>query len=137
MRHQGYVYFFQDSALRVKIGQTKDPRRRLRSLSSGIGHRLTIIGVMPSDDAPMEEAQVHRRFAEHRLVGEWFDGAVVAKLDDYRGRFLDKLPETDVLIQSWVSPEAYDALVALAKSEGRTLANLMRRELGKIIDADE
>jgi len=37
------------------------------------------------------------------------------------------------LVQTWVSPEMWKALRDLAKSEGRTLANLMRRELGKLV----
>jgi hypothetical protein len=36
------------------------------------------------------------------------------------------------LVQTWVSPELRKALDALAKKEGRTLANYVRRELGKI-----
>lgn len=36
------------------------------------------------------------------------------------------------LVQTWVSPELRKALEAKAKSEGRTLANYVRRELGKI-----
>ena len=36
------------------------------------------------------------------------------------------------LVQTWVSPELRKALDAKAKSEGRTLANFVRRELGKI-----
>lgn len=132
-----YIYFFQDAKLRVKIGRTADPRRRLRALSGLVGHRLTIIGVMLSDDACAEESAIHRALAEHRIEGEWFDSIVVSKLDPYRTRFLDDLPETDVLIQTWTSPELYDALVARAKSEGRTLANFVRRELDKILGAAE
>jgi predicted DNA-binding protein len=36
------------------------------------------------------------------------------------------------LVQTWVSHELRKALDALAKKEGRTLANYVRRELGKI-----
>lgn len=41
------------------------------------------------------------------------------------------------LVQTWVSPEMWKALVAKAKGEGRTLANFMRRELGKIVGISE
>jgi len=41
------------------------------------------------------------------------------------------------LVQTWVSPELWKALVAKAKSEGRTLANYTRRELGKIVGIAE
>jgi hypothetical protein len=41
------------------------------------------------------------------------------------------------LVQTWVSPEMWKALVAKAKSEGRTLANFARRELGKLVGIGE
>ncbi len=41
------------------------------------------------------------------------------------------------LVQTWVSPELKKALDARAKSEGRTLANYVRRELGKLFDIGE
>jgi predicted DNA-binding protein len=37
------------------------------------------------------------------------------------------------LVQTWVSPEMRKALDAKAKIEGRTLANYVRRELGKLV----
>jgi hypothetical protein len=135
---QGYVYFFQADNTHVKIGQSADPHRRLRTLSHDIGHRLTVIGVMPSADARVEEAAIHRDLAEHRLEGEWFDEAIVPKIETYRSRFLAQLPKPrQVLVQSWVSPELYKALEARAKSERRTIANYVRSELGKIIGIDE
>ena len=44
----------------------------------------------------------------------------------------EKHRKTHKLVQTWVSPELRKALDALAKKEGRTLANYVRRELGKI-----
>jgi len=41
------------------------------------------------------------------------------------------------LVQTWVSPEMWKALCAKAKSEGRTLANFTRRELGKLVGIAE
>ena len=41
------------------------------------------------------------------------------------------------LAQTWVSPELWKALNARAKSEGRTLANFMRHELGKLVGIAE
>jgi hypothetical protein len=37
------------------------------------------------------------------------------------------------LVQAWVSYEMRKALDAKAKSEGHTLANYVRRELGKLV----
>jgi hypothetical protein len=44
----------------------------------------------------------------------------------------DKHRKAHKLVQTWVSPELRKVLDALAKKEGRTLANWVRRELGKI-----
>lgn len=41
------------------------------------------------------------------------------------------------LVQAWVSPKLRKALDARAKSEGRTLANFVRRELGKLVGLAE
>ena len=49
----------------------------------------------------------------------------------------DKHRQKHKLVQSWVSPELRAALDSRAKAEGRTLANYVRRELGKIAGIDE
>lgn len=132
---QGYVYFFQAQDTRVKIGKTDDPHRRLRDLKRKAG-RLTVIGVMESAEPLAEEARIHRECAEHCIEGEWFYGAVLTKIEPYRKRFLEKFPKPkQVLIQTWVRPELYDVLVERAKSEGRSLANLVHQELIKILDS--
>lgn len=41
------------------------------------------------------------------------------------------------LVQAWVSPEMKAALDALAKSQGRSVANIVRRELSKITGVSE
>jgi predicted DNA-binding protein len=41
------------------------------------------------------------------------------------------------LVQTWVSPKMKKALDILAKSEGRTVANFVRRELSKITGIPE
>lgn len=41
------------------------------------------------------------------------------------------------LVQTWVSPKMHKALGARAQREGRTLANFVRRELGKIVGIEE
>lgn len=49
----------------------------------------------------------------------------------------EKHRKTHKLAQTWLSPELHKALCALAKKEGRTLANYMRRELGKLVGIAE
>jgi predicted DNA-binding protein len=137
MKPHGYVYFYQAADTTVKVGWSADPQYRLRALSSIAGHRLTVIGVMLSDKTRKEEARILRDFAEHCLEGEWFDAAVLPKIEIYRSRFLAELPETQQLIQCWLSPEAWEAFNTLAKKEGRSRANLMRYTLYKLIGLAE
>lgn len=40
-------------------------------------------------------------------------------------------------VQAWVSPQMKTALDALAKDQGRTVANLVRHELSKIMGIPE
>lgn len=50
---------------------------------------------------------------------------------------VEKHRKAHKLVQTWVSPELRKALDARAKSEGRTLANLVRRELGRLVGIAE
>lgn len=45
--------------------------------------------------------------------------------------------KTHKLVQTWVSPDLKKALDVKAKSEGRPLANYVRRELAKIAGVTE
>jgi hypothetical protein len=69
----GYVYFITTAeADRVKIGFTSNsPASRLRELQTGSPFELCIIATECGSLA--REQELHRRFAEHRLHGEWFE----------------------------------------------------------------
>jgi hypothetical protein len=54
------------------------------------------------------------------------------KASDAKGR-TKKHRKAHKLVQAWVSHELRKALDAKAKSEDRTLANYVRRELGKLV----
>lgn len=72
---RGWVYFIEaEGTDLVKIGSSADPRRRLYQLQTGSGHRLRLIGAMPTPTPSGTEAFVHRRFRYNRVRpdGEWF-----------------------------------------------------------------
>lgn len=54
----------------VKIGFTNDVTRRVTKMQTDHYQRLVMMRVF--DGGPREEALLHGRFAELRLVGEWF-----------------------------------------------------------------
>ncbi len=67
------IYFIQDdSILNIKIGHTaaNDAGERLRALQTGSPSGLVLLYSMPG--GPDLEKQLHQRFAEARVQGEWF-----------------------------------------------------------------
>jgi hypothetical protein len=69
-----WVYFIQQrcecESAPIKIGVAKDPFARLASLQTGSPHQLEIVGLIDGDWAV--EKEMHRRFADARMEGEWF-----------------------------------------------------------------
>jgi hypothetical protein len=80
----GFIYLIR-SGPHYKIGMSKDPRRRFRQIAFGTSRELAIIYTTDSlsgeaelvhtirtDDMPAAERQLHERFADKRIKGEWF-----------------------------------------------------------------
>jgi len=70
---QGTIYFIQsDLKNSIKIGYTAgNPEVRRKSLQTANPHQLKIIATMPGK--PEYEKDLHKRFAQYRLNGEWFE----------------------------------------------------------------
>lgn len=65
------IYFIQSGpGGPIKIGWTKNVRRRLRALQTSSAARLEILAVCDGDKRL--EAELHRRLAAYRQEGEWF-----------------------------------------------------------------
>jgi hypothetical protein len=56
-----------------KIGRTKDVTRRIAQLSIQLPFPIQLFKVINTDDAKTLEAMMHRKFAEFRVNGEWFE----------------------------------------------------------------
>ncbi len=70
----GYVYEINNPETGlVKIGRTVNPTQRMQQLQREHGKQLRYKSLRESDDAPKEEARLHKRFASRRKDGEWFD----------------------------------------------------------------
>ncbi|WP_186001595.1 GIY-YIG nuclease family protein [Streptomyces sp. IB201691-2A2] len=67
-----YLIGSPDSAL-VKIGWTDNPKRRLRNLQTGSPVPLHLLALFEFEGGSIVEAELHRRFADKRRHGEWFD----------------------------------------------------------------
>jgi hypothetical protein len=70
----GFVYFIQGGDL-VKIGYTTNIRQRLYDLQTSAPIDLVLLGLIPGTRAL--EKEYHKRFAAHRVRGEWFSAVVV------------------------------------------------------------
>jgi hypothetical protein len=66
-----YVYFIEAiGARRIKIGFTKDVRRRLHDLSIGCPFPIELMALMPG--SLEDEFTMHKRFGQLHAHGEWF-----------------------------------------------------------------
>jgi Meiotically Up-regulated Gene 113 (MUG113) protein len=66
------VYFVQrTTGGSIKIGYTRNLKRRLMGLVVGSDAPLVVLATIPTDNHRIE-IEIHRRFAKYRLHGEWF-----------------------------------------------------------------
>jgi hypothetical protein len=63
------VYFISDGT-NIKIGYSKNIKKRIQTLSTGSSRHLTILGYVYGD--MNYEKLLHRMFIEYRQKGEWF-----------------------------------------------------------------
>lgn len=54
----------------VKIGNSSDPKKRLKQLQTGNNNTLTLIGLIKGDQSL--ERSIHKMFGDKRIKGEWF-----------------------------------------------------------------
>jgi len=66
-----HTYFIEeDGGVAIKIGATcRDPEWRRQSLQIGNPRRLTLLATVAD---PMLERELHARFSEYRISGEWY-----------------------------------------------------------------
>lgn len=65
----GFIYILRDVD-RVKIGFSTAPRNRVAAIQNMSGRQLRVIACVPGTQT--QEQQLHQRFSEFRLHGEWF-----------------------------------------------------------------
>jgi hypothetical protein len=72
-RSEGFVYFLlygNGSGAKVKIGTSKNVNGRLAVLRTGVPGKARVYYVTPGNISL--ERDLHRKFAEDRISGEWF-----------------------------------------------------------------
>jgi len=67
---EGYTYFVSDGVGPIKIGFAMNVKTRLKALSTGSPVKLKVLATRRGP--ARVERFYHKRFAAHRLHGEWF-----------------------------------------------------------------
>lgn len=64
--------YFARCAGRIKIGFSKNIKKRLADLDVACPHNIDLVAYMPTTDAQAEERKYHIEFASLNVKGEWF-----------------------------------------------------------------
>lgn len=68
----GYVYLLKSSTGHYKIGRAKNPEKRLATFTIKLPFEVDYECLIYSDDMWFLERELHIRFKEKRIQGEWF-----------------------------------------------------------------
>lgn len=69
---KGYVYLIEAETGQYKIGRSKNPPNRLRAIGVKMPFKVEIIHTIQTNDMYSLEINLHQRFADKRVNGEWF-----------------------------------------------------------------
>lgn len=70
--YKGFVYLIQYPTGAYKIGRTTNPKDRMKTFSVKLPFEVEYVCVLETDDMYGLESQLHNRFAQNRVNGEWF-----------------------------------------------------------------
>jgi hypothetical protein len=70
-RH-GYVYLVRSVSSAYKIGRTRNPEDRQRTFGIQLPFEVEFIALIEAEDMYTLERELHNRFAQKRINGEWF-----------------------------------------------------------------
>lgn len=66
-----FLYFIREKEGRVKIGVSREPKKRLRELQVGNSQELELLGTRLGTWE--DEQKIHKLFSAHHIRGEWFE----------------------------------------------------------------
>jgi len=66
-----YVYFIQSEDGYIKIGKSRKPYERLKTLQNSNPHKLRIVLLIPDNSEKLEQ-KLHEKFKLYRYQNEWF-----------------------------------------------------------------
>ena len=123
----GCTYFIQaKSGGDIKIGYTSksDPIQRLRGIQTGNPKKLQIVGILRGN----REAQLHAKFGDIRLEGEWF------KPEQALVDFIEKncSKELSSLLSHGITKPEHKSLIAHPRVTNVTTLNLSLSDGSKL-----
>lgn len=70
---RGYVYLLREDVRGlVKIGRAVNPRNRVQKIAAILPSTCRVVGLIEAANMEELEKELHRRFADRRVKGEWF-----------------------------------------------------------------
>jgi hypothetical protein len=69
----GYVYLLQSDTGHYKIGRAKTPDKRIKTFGIKLPFKVEYLAVIKTPDMIALEKQLHERYEQKRINGEWFD----------------------------------------------------------------
>lgn len=74
-RHEkpGFIYLVQSVSGHYKIGLTANPEHRGKTFGVQLPFEVEFICLIKTDNMQRLETELHERFADKRVNGEWFD----------------------------------------------------------------
>lgn len=94
LEQDGCYALYCNTRKQVKIGKAKNVLRRWSNLETQSGCWLQLVAMWPTSDNSKRERDLHERFADARLIGEWFEPEPV--LTWLRERPIDTRPIAQV-----------------------------------------
>ncbi len=73
-KKSGFLYLVKDNASNlIKIGITTNYKSRLKQLNRMVPHGIIPVAIYPAENYEVLEKDVHERYKDKRVNGEWFD----------------------------------------------------------------
>lgn len=140
------IYFLQVDIPNgpIKIGYSRNPRRRVKGIRSGFPYRLRVLGYTLGSLA--RERRYHKLFSECRIRGEWFSPtAQLLRFIERKAKTLRELLDDSgcereiqhlTHVNCWLTVSEFTALNAAAKCEGISMSLLTRKAILWFLEAD-
>jgi len=68
----GYIYLIRSMTGYYKIGKSKEPERRIKSLGVQLPFAIEPVAIIETDNMRKLERELHQKFDDQRGDGEWF-----------------------------------------------------------------